>query len=141
MTRDMVDQPTDSFDVTDDLWRSPGWRRLLQLALAALWMLDGLLQLQPFFFTAGKNGFSGMLAGGAVGMSRRKDGRAMRFAPVGGRDVHTALLMRQTLESAGDPMPALVQFARTLSPDEAGALRNALDDTQASEGGAAEPGS
>jgi predicted transcriptional regulator len=74
-------------------------------------------------------------------VSRRKDGRAIRFSPVGGRDVHTALLMRQTLESAGDPMPALVQFARTLSPDEAEALRNALDDTQASEGGAAEPGS
>lgn len=73
-------------------------------------------------------------------VSRRKDGRTIRFSPVGSRDVHTALLMRQTLESAGDPMPALVQFARTLSPDEAEALRNALDDTQASEGGAPKPG-
>jgi predicted transcriptional regulator len=62
-------------------------------------------------------------------VNRRKVGRAMRFSPAGGRDVHTALLMRQTLESAGDPMPALVQFARTLSFAEAEALRNALDDT------------
>ncbi len=60
-------------------------------------------------------------------LSRRKDGRAMRFSPAGGRDVHTALLMRETLESAGDPLPALVEFARTLSGDEAAALRRALD--------------
>lgn len=73
-------------------------------------------------------------------LSRRKDGRAMRFSPVGSRDIHTALLMRQTLESAGDPMPALVQFARTLSSAEAEALRTALDDTQTSVGLAVEPG-
>ena len=28
-------------------------RRALQLTLAAIWLLDGLLQLQPFMFTAG----------------------------------------------------------------------------------------
>jgi hypothetical protein len=70
VTRDMVDQPTNSSAVTDDLWRSPEWRRVLQLALAAIWMLDGLLQLQPFFFTAGNKGFSGMLAGAAAGNPR-----------------------------------------------------------------------
>lgn len=70
VTRDMVDQPTGSSPTTAVLWGSPDWRRVLQLALAAIWMLDGLLQLQPFFFTAGKSGFSGMLAGVAAGNPR-----------------------------------------------------------------------
>jgi hypothetical protein len=48
-------------------WRSPDWRRKLQLGLAAIWLLDGVLQLQPFMFTAGSKGFSGMLAGTASG--------------------------------------------------------------------------
>ena len=51
----------------DDLFRPPDWRRTLQLALAAFWMLDALLQLQPFFFTKGSQGFGGMLAGNAPG--------------------------------------------------------------------------
>jgi hypothetical protein len=48
-------------------WSPPDARRLLQLALATLWLLDGVLQLQPFFFTSGANGFGGMLAGTALG--------------------------------------------------------------------------
>lgn len=32
-------------------WSFPDRRRALQLALAALWLLDGVLQLQPFMFT------------------------------------------------------------------------------------------
>ncbi len=40
---------------------------VLQLALASVWLLDGVLQLQPFFFTSGANGFSGMLTGIAAG--------------------------------------------------------------------------
>lgn len=39
------------------------WHRGLQLALAAVWLLDGVLQLNPFMFTPGARGFSGMLAG------------------------------------------------------------------------------
>jgi hypothetical protein len=42
-------------------WARPDTRRTLQLLLAAIWLLDGVLQLQPFMFTAGSNGFSGML--------------------------------------------------------------------------------
>jgi hypothetical protein len=48
-------------------WRPPDGRRLLQLALASIWLLDGVLQLQPFLFTAGSNGFSGMLNNAAAG--------------------------------------------------------------------------
>lgn len=43
------------------------YRRVLQLALALIWLVDGVLQLQPFMFTPGANGFSGMLAGTADG--------------------------------------------------------------------------
>jgi len=36
---------------TDVSWGRPDRRRTLQLALAALWFLDAVLQLQPFMFT------------------------------------------------------------------------------------------
>jgi len=42
-------------------------RRALQLVLAAIWLLDGVLQYQGFMFTNGANGFSGMLGGSADG--------------------------------------------------------------------------
>jgi len=43
---------------------APDIRRLLQLALAGIWLLDGLLQYQAFMFS---KGFSDMLAGTASG--------------------------------------------------------------------------
>ena len=42
-------------------------QRTFQLALATAWLLDAVLQLQPFMFTPGPNGFSGMLRGLASG--------------------------------------------------------------------------
>ena len=42
-------------------------RRALQLVLAAIWLLDGVLQYQAFMFTNGANGFNSMLAGTADG--------------------------------------------------------------------------
>ena len=36
-------------------------QRTFQLILATVWLLDAVLQLQPFMFTRGSNGFSGML--------------------------------------------------------------------------------
>ena len=41
-----------------------GWRRTLQLALAALWLLDAVLQYQTFMFS---QGFPRMLAATATG--------------------------------------------------------------------------
>jgi hypothetical protein len=43
---------------------APGWRRALQLALAALWLLDAVLQYQSFMFS---QGFPRMLAATAAG--------------------------------------------------------------------------
>jgi hypothetical protein len=59
--------PDDAGAEEDIRWRPPDRRRLLQLALASFWLLDGVLQLQPFMFTAGYHGFSGMLDGMAAG--------------------------------------------------------------------------
>ncbi len=42
-------------------------QRTFQLLLATVWLLDAVLQLQPFMFTRGSRGFSGMLNGMASG--------------------------------------------------------------------------
>jgi len=42
-------------------------QRTFQLALATVWLLDAVLQLQPIMFTPGSNGFSAMLHGQAIG--------------------------------------------------------------------------
>jgi len=42
-------------------------QRTFQLVLATVWLLDAVLQLQPFMFTRGSNGFSGMLDSLAAG--------------------------------------------------------------------------
>ena len=48
--------------------RPPVDRQLVyRLLLATLWLFDGLLQLQPFMFTRGADGLSGMLNGTAAG--------------------------------------------------------------------------
>jgi hypothetical protein len=42
-------------------------QRTFRLVLATVWLLDAVLQIQPFMFTPGANGFSGMLDGTAAG--------------------------------------------------------------------------
>jgi len=54
VTRSSVEQPRDL-------------QRTFQLVLATVWLLDAVLQLQPFMFTRGSNGFSGMLNNLAAG--------------------------------------------------------------------------
>jgi hypothetical protein len=45
-------------------------QRTFLLVLATVWLLDAVLQIQPFMFTRGSNGFSGMLNGVASGNPR-----------------------------------------------------------------------
>jgi len=42
-------------------------QRTAQLVLASIWLLDAVLQIQPFMFTRGSDGFSGMLNEAAAG--------------------------------------------------------------------------
>jgi hypothetical protein len=55
--------------VTD--WEPPDGRRMLQLALATLWLLDAVLQFQPYMFTRafGNQMIAGMAAGNPVGVA------------------------------------------------------------------------
>ena len=48
----------------EGVWQPPDTRRVLQLALAAVWLLDAVLQYQSFMFT---KAFGQMLAGTAAG--------------------------------------------------------------------------
>ncbi len=45
----------------------PGWRRSLQLVLAAAWLTDGVLQLQPSMFSPGARSLPRVLAATAAG--------------------------------------------------------------------------
>ena len=58
---------------------------------------------------------------------RERAGRAHTYAAVASREDHIAVLMQQALGQADDRAAALQHFARTVSPAEAAALREALD--------------
>ena len=57
---------------------------------------------------------------------RRMDGRTIQFTGIGTPGAHTAVLMHEALAADRDADAALIQFAETLSPSEATALRRAL---------------
>jgi predicted transcriptional regulator len=61
-------------------------------------------------------------------LNRRRDGRPIRFTPIGVRGAHTAVVMRQALAADSDPGAALVCFANTLSSSETAVLLGALDE-------------
>jgi predicted transcriptional regulator len=61
-------------------------------------------------------------------LNRRRDGRSIRFAPIGVRGAHTAVVMHQALAADPDSRAALVCFANTLSPSEVTILLGALDE-------------
>ena len=58
---------------------------------------------------------------------RARDGRAHTYEAVAGREEHTADLMRQVLDTAGDRDDALARFVGSVSPEDIEALRRALD--------------
>lgn len=61
-------------------------------------------------------------------VSRSRDGRAHTYQAVSGRAEHTADLMRQMLEGAGDRQDALTRFVGSVSAEDVAALRQALGD-------------
>jgi hypothetical protein len=60
---------TNGSDLADsDPFRRPSdLQRTFALVLATVWLLDGVLQIQPLMFTPGPNGLSGMLSRAAAG--------------------------------------------------------------------------
>jgi predicted transcriptional regulator len=67
-------------------------------------------------------------------VSQIRDDRAHQYVPVHGRDELVAGLMVDALDQAADPgsrHAALVHFVERVGPDEAEALRRALDELEA----------
>ena len=60
-------------------------------------------------------------------LRRERSGRAHSYTAVASREDHIAVLMQQALGQADDREAALQHFARSVSPEEAEALRSALD--------------
>lgn len=60
-------------------------------------------------------------------LARDSRARAHTYAPVASREDHVAVLMQQALGQADNRAAALQHFARSVSPGEAQALRQALD--------------
>lgn len=61
-------------------------------------------------------------------VDRDRSQRAHRYSAVEGRDAHVVELMRQALDTAPDSSAALARFADTVTPSEAAALAEALDE-------------
>ncbi|MDP4505447.1 BlaI/MecI/CopY family transcriptional regulator [Nonomuraea turcica] len=57
---------------------------------------------------------------------RDDDGRTWRYRPAAGREAYVAELMLSALSETGDRLAALGHFARSVSLEEAEALRQAL---------------
>jgi len=67
----------------------------------------------------------------AKGLVRRtRDGRAHSYEASASREEHTATLMQQLLDSAGDRDAALSRFVGGVSAQDVEALRRALDGRQ-----------
>ncbi|MDP9436006.1 MAG: BlaI/MecI/CopY family transcriptional regulator [Actinomycetota bacterium] len=60
-------------------------------------------------------------------LRRDKSGRAHTYTGAASREDHVAVLMQQALGQARDRRAVLQHFARTVTPEEAEALRRALD--------------
>ncbi|RBQ14977.1 BlaI/MecI/CopY family transcriptional regulator [Spongiactinospora rosea] len=61
-----------------------------------------------------------------VRRERDDDGRTWRYRPAAGRETYIAELMLAALGETGDRLAALGHFARSVTPEEAEALRRAL---------------
>jgi len=65
----------------------------------------------------------------AKGLVRRtRQGRAHAYEPTASREEHTAALMRQVLDGAGDRGDALARFVGTVTDQDIQALRRAIGD-------------
>jgi predicted transcriptional regulator len=60
-------------------------------------------------------------------LRRERSGRAHTYTARASREDHIAVLMQQALGQADDRAAALQRFARSVSPEEAEALRQALE--------------
>jgi len=101
------------------VWAAPGALTARQVADA---LADRELAYTTWLTVLGRLERKGLL-------ERRRDARAHSYAPVGSREDLVAGLMQQALGQADDREAALQRFVRSVTTDEAAALRRALDAT------------
>lgn len=92
--------------------------------LAVREVRDALLPERDLAYTTVMTVLDNLYRKGAV--RRELDGRAYRYEPVLSREAHTAGLMREDWLSGGGRAGALVHFVEGMSPEQLGALRDAL---------------
>lgn len=62
-------------------------------------------------------------------VATQRNGRAVSYIPEVTREGHTALMMRQAVESSGDPAASILHFVKDMPEDELTMLRQFLDQT------------
>jgi predicted transcriptional regulator len=88
-------------------------------------ILTELQPVRPLAYTTVMTVFDNLHRKGCL--RRELAGRAYRYTATVTREGYSAQLMRDALDDAGDPAEALVRFLGHMTPDEAVALRSALD--------------
>jgi len=63
-------------------------------------------------------------------LSRRMEGRIIRFTVVGTQSAHAAVIMQKALDATSDPDGALVRFAESLTNSQTEVLRRTLKSRQ-----------
>ena len=100
----------------DVVWGAPGAMTAREVADA---LADRGLAYTTWLTVLGRLENKGLLR-------RDKSGRAHTYRPTATREDHVAVLMQQALGQAQDRTAVLQHFARSVSPEEAEALRQAL---------------
>jgi predicted transcriptional regulator len=88
-------------------------------------VLTDLHPVRPLAYTTVMTVFNNLHRKGWL--RRELAGRAYLYTATVTREGYSAQLMRDALDDAGDPAEALLRFLGHMTPDEATALRNALD--------------
>jgi predicted transcriptional regulator len=88
-------------------------------------VLTDLRPVRPLAYTTVMTVFDNLHGKGWL--RRELAGRAYRYTATVTREGYSAQLMRDALDDAGDPAEAFLRFLGQMTPDEAVALRSALD--------------
>lgn len=94
-------------------------------AVSVRQVLDELNQERRLAYTTVMTVLDNLHRKGLV--TRKQSGRAYFYVPVRTREQHTADLIADVLEASPDRTAPLLHFVQTLSVDEVGRLRAALD--------------
>lgn len=104
--------------VMDRLWSSPG-------PMSVREVLEGLQPQRRLAYTTVMTVMDNLYKKDLL--ARERDGRAYRYQPVATREQYSAALMTEALSQSKDRSATLVQFLEQIGPEEASALRRALD--------------